>query len=81
MGGAARRSSGLYHDKRSVTQSELLPLCGSEMKNLSPAFITRVKIHPCDGTARGEGKCCGNLYLANGSLPTLLEDGEGVFRS
>lgn len=75
--GSAQLRSGLYHDRAPFTKDDISPLCGSEMKYSSAAFIIQVKTHPCDGTTREERErgcvvCSDNLYLAKGSFLTLL---------
>lgn len=69
--GSAQPRSGLEHDGALLTEPHISPLCGSQMKNSSSAFIAQVQIHPCDGTIRRErGRdpvCCDNPYLVNGS--------------
>lgn len=70
--GNTQRSSGLYHDRAPFTEPDISPLCGSGMKYSSPSFITQVKIHPCDGTARGERErgCVVISYLGKKKLLT-----------
>lgn len=50
----AEERAGYTTGARCFTEPDISPLCGSQMKYSSSAFIAQVEIHPCDGTIRRE---------------------------
>lgn len=54
LGRGGGERSRLQYDRAPLKEPDKSPLCGSEMKCSSPAFIAQVTIHPFNGTIRRE---------------------------